>query len=120
MARTWAVAVLAAMMASGAAPAVATGGGAVVVVVAPWRYSPNPIELNQGDRLTLANFDTISGAGEGHSVTQAVKPGQELFHSPITPPGTSSAVIGVDKLQKGQYRFTCRVHAFMRGTLVVR
>jgi len=120
MGRTWAAMVLAAVMASGAAPAAAGGGDAVVAVVAPWRYSPNPIEINQGDRLTLANLDTLSGAGEGHSLTQAVKPGQELFHSPITPPGTSSAVAGVDKLPKGEYRFTCRVHAFMRGTLVVR
>ena len=109
------------LLAAGTVPAGATGGTAAVVAVAPFRYSPNPIEISQGDKLTFANFDAISIFSiEGHSLTQAVKPGQELFGSPITPPGTSSTVVGVDKLPKGEYRFTCRVHAFMNGKLVVR
>jgi plastocyanin len=106
------------LMALGTVPAGASGGTAAVVAVAPFRYSPNPIEISQGDRLTFANFDTLSF--EGHSLSQAVKPGQELFQSQITPPGTASTVVGVDKLPKGEYRFTCRVHAFMNGKLVVR
>lgn len=107
------------LLASGAMPAEAgSGPAAVVVAVAPWRYSPNPIEISQGDTLTFANFDSMSG--DGHSLSHAVKPGQERFQSPITPPGTSSTVVGVDGLPKGEYRFTCRVHAFMHGTLVVQ
>ena len=106
------------IMASASVPAGASGGAAAVVVVAPWRYSPDPIEISQGERLTFANFDSLSG--EGHSLSQAVKPGQELFQSQITPPGTASTVVGVDKLPQGEYRFTCRVHAFMTGRLVVK
>jgi plastocyanin len=109
------------LLAAGAVPSAAAAtnaGTAAVVAVAPWRYSPNPLEISQGETLTFANFDSLSG--EGHSLSQAVKPGGELFQSPITPPGTSSIVAGVDRLQKGEYRVTCRVHAFMNGKLIVR
>jgi hypothetical protein len=58
--------------------------------------------------------------GEGHSLSQAVTPGKELFKTPIISPGTSIPVAGVAQLPRGEYRFTCRVHAFMSGKLVVR
>jgi len=46
--------------------------------------------------------------------------GSELFKTPIIPTGSQAPVAGVEDLPAGEYRFTCRVHAFMNGVLVVR
>lgn len=89
----------------------------MVVVAAPWTYSPTPIHVPRNQTLTFANLDNFSG--EGHSLTQAVAKGTEQFTSPIIPFGTNAKVTGVEKLSVGTYRFACRVHPFMGGTLVV-
>lgn len=101
---------------SGTGPARAAD--AVVVAVAPFTYSPHPIEVSQGQGLTFANFDAFSGAG--HTIAHDVPKGTELFESPIVPPGTTANVAGVEKLPAGTYDFTCRVHAAMSGRLVVK
>jgi plastocyanin len=82
-----------------------------------FRYAPNPVHVAPGDTLAFLNLDPL--AGEGHSVTHAVPPGEQLFDTPITPPGGAAEVGGVSDLRPGSYMITCRVHAFMTGTLVV-
>lgn len=101
-----------------AATAPAGSADGVIAVVVPFRYSPEPIEIAQGGAVTFANLDPVSG--EGHSLTHAAAEGAELFKTPIIPPGSSAPVAGVADLAVGEYRFTCRVHAFMRGVLTVR
>lgn len=91
---------------------------AVVVAVAPFTYSPHPIEVSEGQGLTFANLDGFSGAG--HTIAHNVPRGTELFQSPIVPPGTTATVAGVADLAAGTYGFTCRVHTTMSGTLIVR
>ena len=100
------------VVSAGAGPA-----GNMQVVVAPWTYSASPMHVPQGESLTFTNLDPLSG--EGHSFTHAVEPGAERFQSPITPPGTTSPVAGVEKLERGTYPYTCRIHPFMSGTLVI-
>ena len=111
------LAAVAAMAGSLSIPASAGPAGNMVVVAAPWTYSTSPVHVPQGESLTFANLDPISG--EGHSLTHAVPAGSERFKSPITPPGESAPVAGVEKLEKGTYQFTCRIHPFMAGTLVI-
>jgi plastocyanin len=111
------LAVIAAMAASLPVPATAGPAGNTQVVVVPWTYATSPMHVPQGEALTFLNLDPMSG--EGHSITHAVQPGAERFQSPITPPGTSSPVAGVEKLERGTYQYTCRIHAFMAGTLVI-
>jgi plastocyanin len=88
-----------------------------VVTTFGFRYNPSTVEVAQGDSLAYLNTDPL--AGEGHSVTHAAPPGEQLFDSPITPPGGLSEVGGVPELRPGSYPITCRVHAFMTGTLSV-
>lgn len=111
------IAVVVALMLGAMFPATGRAADSVVAVVAPFRYSPEPIQITRGATLTFANLDPISG--EGHSLTHAVASGAEQFKTPIIPPGTTAPVAGVETLQPGQYRFTCRVHGFMRGVLEV-
>lgn len=101
---------------SGITPAPAVD--AVVVAVAPFTYSPHPIEVSEGQGLTFANLDTFSGAG--HTIAHDVPRGTELFQSPIVQPGTSAPVEGIAALPAGTYPFTCRVHVTMSGRLIVK
>lgn len=87
------------------------------VVTLLFQYAPSPVRVAAGDTLTYVNLDPLSG--EGHSVTHAVPPGDQLFDSPITPLGAPSDVGGVSDLRPGSYNITCRVHPFMKGTLIV-
>ncbi|MGH9000275.1 MAG: cupredoxin domain-containing protein [Acidimicrobiia bacterium] len=101
-----------------AAPPPAGGAGGAVATVMPFTYSPDPVEITRGDSLTFYNADGASG--EGHSLTHATPSGRgERFQSIIVPPGEHAAVNNVEKLAAGEYPFTCRVHPFMRGALVV-
>ena len=90
---------------------------ALVVAVVSWTYSPTPVHVVRGQGLTFANLDGLSG--EGHSLTEVAARGTGRFTSPIIPIGSSAPVAGVERLLAGSYRFTCRVHPMMTGTLVV-
>jgi plastocyanin len=98
-------------------PASAGPAGNMEVVVVPWTYSGSPVHVPHGETLTFTNLDPLSA--EGHSLTHAVRPGSESFQSPIVPAGTSAPVARVEKLERGTYEFTCRVHPFMAGTLII-
>lgn len=112
------VTVLAGLLALAGAQLPSAGAAAHVVGSTGFKYMPTPVEIAAGDTLTYVNNDPLSG--EGHSLTHAVAEGTELFKTPIIPAGTSADVAGVADLASGTYQFTCRVHAFMTGTLVVK
>jgi hypothetical protein len=88
-----------------------------VVVATSWTYAPTPVHVAQGQALTFGNLEWVPA--EGHSLTHAVARGTERFTSPIVPPASHAPVAGVERLPAGTYRFTCRVHPFMAGTLVI-
>ena len=88
-----------------------------VVAAVLFRYNPSQVEIASGDALVFFNADPMDG--EGHSLTHAAPPGEQLFDSSITASGETSDVPGVAELSSGTYGFTCRVHAYMSGTLVV-
>ena len=114
-------------MAGAAAVAVASigfvpsGAGAesTVVSVVRFSYSPDPMEIKVGEELTFVNLDPVSG--DGHSLSHAPPKGAGLrFSSGILAPGTSGPVAGVAELEPGRYNFTCFVHPFMLGRLIVK
>jgi plastocyanin len=117
MRRILVVAVVAVVVVSGGLLPARAGAEQRVVTAFGFRYNPSSVEIASGDTLAFLNTDPL--AGEGHSVTHAAPPGEQLFDSPITPGGGLSEVSGVAELGPGSYRFTCRVHAFMTGVLTV-
>lgn len=91
----------------------------VVVSVKPWSYSPSPLHVPAGSTVTFVNVDPFSG--EGHSISDvAIARGERgRFSSAVVPQGEQGQVLGVQTLARGTYPFTCMVHPFMSGTLVV-
>ena len=101
--------------AAGAAPGdvggsiVAGPGGATL------GYATKATVEPQGTPLTFYNLDQLA-----HTVTAVDRDadGRPLFNGNALP-GTTSTVLGVDKLRAGSYRFFCSFHPNMSGTLVV-
>src|SRR5882757_1605868 len=79
------------------------------------RYAATSVTIAQGERLTLANKDSVQ-----HDITSdAASGGQPLFSSPLVPPGSEATVDGTQYLTTGSYTFHCSVHPFMKATLIV-
>ncbi|MGH8997964.1 MAG: hypothetical protein ACRDY7_01075 [Acidimicrobiia bacterium] len=103
-----------------------------------WQYVPSTVTITQGETFKFGNYDMCpGGAGiAGHSLDEVV-PGctappytknnagengkctYPRFTSGLVDHGHVHEVAGAADLQKGTYEFTCQVHSFMRGTLVV-
>jgi plastocyanin len=104
------------------------------VFVINWQYIPDTFHVKHGHTFKFGNYDIIFG-NPGHSLTEVVKdctaapfngnnPGKgncsyPRFSSGFTDWTYVNEVHNVDKLAPGTYAFTCQVHPFMRGTLVV-
>lgn len=79
------------------------------------RYAATSVTIAQGERLTLANKDSVQ-----HDITSdAVSGGQPLFSSPLVSPGGEETVDGTQYLTTGSYTFHCSIHPFMKATLIV-
>lgn len=96
------------------------------------------MRISQGETFKFGNYDPCpGGAGiAGHSLDEVV-PGctappytknnagndgtctYPRFTSGLTDHGHVHPVAGSDQLAPGTYQFTCQVHNFMKGTLVV-
>ena len=104
------------------------------VFVINWQYIPDVVHVKAGHTFKFGNYDVIFG-NPGHSLTEVVKdctaapfngnnPGKgncsyPRFSSGFTDWTYVNEVHEVDTLSPGTYSFTCQVHPFMRGTLVV-
>ena len=104
-----------------------------------FNYFPSTFEMNRGGTFTFGNYDPCpGGAGiAGHSIDEVV-PGctappytknnpnvggtctYPRFTSGLVDHGHVHRVSGVENLPEGTYKFTCQVHNFMKGTLVVK
>ena len=127
--------------APGARPVAAQGGvrdHPAEVFAFMWHYiSPAGIDkvvIHQGQHLSFGNYDPIFGI-PAHSLDEVVRDctsppfngndlgqghcGYPRFSSGLVDHGYVHEVEGVDKLPPGTYYFTCEVHPFMHGTLIV-
>lgn len=77
--------------------------------------------IDRGGTLQFFNPDTYGGplGGRAHTITEDRPDGPPRFDV-FVPWGQASPVGGVEALAPGTYHFTCRIHPFMHGNLVVR
>src|SRR4051794_23290422 len=82
----------------------------------PNQFFTTSVNIDQGEKITFTNLDTVE-----HDVTASTKgaDGKPLFNSPLEGPGGSGDVAGAEFLTTGSYPFTCSIHPFMQGTVVV-
>jgi plastocyanin len=122
----------------GSAHRVAADGGLqnhpADVFVMFWHYVPDTVHIHQGQSFTFGNYDPEYGI-PAHSLDEVVPEctsppftGNDPGHHGCRSPRFSSGLVdhtyvhrvdGADRLPRGTYEFTCQVHPFMRGTLVV-
>ena len=90
----------------------------VVGTTAPAYYVPLMVVVPQGMSLLHVQLDPL----QRHDVvSRAGRQGRPLFASPRTLSfGEAEIVKGVAQLPSGAYPFTCSIHPFMFGQLVVQ
>ncbi len=103
-------------------PAAGPGGPAGASFTA-WftHYIPETVNVERGGTLEFFNPDLYGGpfGGRAHTITEVRSDGPPRFDVKV-PWGTSATIGGVEGLDSGTYPFSCRIHPFMHGTLVVR
>src|SRR3954468_1370607 len=82
----------------------------------PNRFTTPEITMDQGEKLTFHNGDTVS-----HDVTATQKgpDGKVLFRSPNTDAGKTTTVDGSQYLTSGHYEYICSVPPGMKGPIHV-
>lgn len=85
-------------------------------------YIPDTVAIDQGGSLQFFNPDLYGGpfGGRRHSVTEVRPEGGPPRFDAFVGWGEVAPITGVEGLAPGRYPFTCRVHPFMHGMLVVR
>jgi plastocyanin len=82
----------------------------------PTQYIAGNITINQGEKVTFTNVDTVT-----HDVIAQNRgpDGKPLFASVHTDPGGSEPVTGTEYLTTGSYEYYCSIHPYMTGTITV-
>ena len=82
----------------------------------PNRFTTAEVTIDQGERLTFRNGDTVS-----HDVTASAtgSDGKPLFATPIVGAGKEAFVEGSQYLTEGHYAYICSLHPSMKGTVHV-
>ena len=98
----------------------ARAANAAMVTVYADHFLPATVTVDRGGTLEFFDPDPWgNGEAPGHTVTERRLPGPR-FDSGVVGLGRAGEVAGVSALAPGSYAFTCRIHPFMRGTLIVR
>ena len=114
-----AVAAAAALPLGGGPHPAHAANGAVITVYAN-HFGPATVTVEHGGTLEFFDPDPWgNGEASGHTVTERHFPGPR-FDSGVVGLGKAADVSGVPALAPGSYSFTCRIHPFMHGLLIVR
>src|SRR4051794_34147297 len=92
----------------------------VVTAEGVWRYDASEYTIDQGEKLTFKNEDTVSPGNHDVTADAAGPDGKTpIFRSQTIDDGQESVVDGVQQLSPGTYSFHCSIHTFMTATLKV-
>jgi plastocyanin len=94
-----------------AASSSAGGGTADTIVIKNFIFSPATLSVPPGTVVTVHNEDSVT-----HTVTDKADP--KLFGTGDIRPGQAITFKAPSKA--GSYPYTCTIHQYMTGTLVVR
>jgi plastocyanin len=89
------------------------------VFIAAFNYVTPVVVSLAGGTVSVTNLD---GALVPHNlVSQAINPstGAPWFRSPVTVSSAALGVAGVESTPAGVYQFSCDIHAFMTGVMVI-
>jgi plastocyanin len=105
-----------AVLGAAVAASVAFASDQTITATPPNQFANTSVTIDQGDKVTFANHDTVA-----HDVTasKAGSDGKPLYASETTAGGASKPVNGVEYLTTGDYDFICSIHPNMKGTLHV-
>jgi len=87
----------------------AASGGSDSITIQNFKFSPEPLSVNQGSKVTVAILDD----GVPHSVTAD----DGSFDTGIFMKSNGPKTITVSK--GGTIKYHCQVHSFMKGTISV-
>jgi hypothetical protein len=117
--RAAAVAIACAALVFGTSPS--AHGGPVqgaVVTLAPGAFAPPTVVVPRGRPLRLVQLDPVA---RHDVVSRHVRKGRPLFgRARPRAFGATVLVARVGLLRPGRYPFTCSIHPYMNGTLLVR
>jgi plastocyanin len=114
-----ALAIVAALPLAGASHPARAAETQMVTVYAD-HFVPATVTVARGGTLEFFDPDPWgNGEAPGHTLTERHVPGPR-FDSGVVGLGRAAEVGGVPTLAPGNYAFTCRIHPFMHGTLIVR
>jgi plastocyanin len=85
----------------------ATASAAATVSISNFKFRPSTLSVAKGTRVVFSN-----ASGVAHTATRGGS-----FDTRRIKPGGS---VGVRFSQKGRFSYHCKIHPFMRGTIVVR
>lgn len=96
-------------------------GAVGAVTIAAYSFEPSPAVVTRGGTLIFVNADATQLIR--HDASYPVMCGRRgkprcRWTTGLLDPGRPAATVTVS-LPPGTYTFYCRVHAFMRGTLIV-
>src|SRR5437763_14389802 len=101
------------------APAVARADKVVTAEVV-WRYDNSEYTIDQGEKLSFKNTDSVSPGNHDVTADAPGPDGKPLFKSEtIKGDGSEVEVVGAQQLKHGDYTFHCSIHSFMTATLHV-
>jgi plastocyanin len=87
----------------------ASGSGSATISMANLEFSPTTLTVSPGQTVTVVNDDSVN-----HDLVE----NNGDFDTGLITPGNSKTLTA--PANPGQYPYTCTLHPFMKGTLVVR
>lgn len=111
--------VLVAVLLAAALPASARADKVIEAQVV-WKFDAPEYTIDQGEKVTFKNSDTVSPGNHDVTADAAGPDGKTpIFRSATIDDGQEAPVEGVQQLKPGTYSFHCSVHTFMQAKLTV-
>lgn len=90
----------------------------VSVTIKDMAYSPDPVQVNQGDTVTWTNEDSMQHTATSNAGPSGNPPAGGIFNTGASGKGQASAAVAFNQAP-GNIGYFCTFHTFMTGTVQV-